>query len=173
MRNLQFWLVYLILLVAQTVICAAFNFSQLVSFWFLPMMILCTPIRFNTNSLLVLAFVSGVLVDLLSQGVLGLTAAALLPVALCRNLVVRLVFGSEVFSRGEDISLRRQGLLKMSIAVALVTALFLILFIAADGAGTRPFWFNAVRFLLSLVVDTFFSLLLVGIINPGEGQKWR
>ena len=173
MRNPQFWLYYILLVAAQIVIAASLNFSPLVTFWYLPMLVLCIPIRLGTSLTLIIAFVTGLAVDFLSQGILGLTAASLLPVAFTKNLIIRLVFGSELFSRGEDISVRRQGIPKMAIAIVMVTAIFLLVFIAADGAGTRPFLFNLGRFSLSLLAGSVFSLILVSIFDPGESSRWK
>ena len=173
MRQPGFWLIYLILLAAQIVLCDCMYLTQLVSLWFLPMMVLCTPVRYDTPVLLAIAFLTGLAVDLLSQGVIGLCTASLLPVALCRNLLIRLVFGNEVFLRGEDISIRRQGVPKMALAISLASALYLLVFIIADSAGTRPFWFNAGRFLLSLLAGTILSVFLAGTLKPDEGQRWK
>lgn len=173
MRNSKFWITYAVLVVAQILLCECLHLSQLLSLWFLPMMILCVPIRHSTPFLLVLAFVTGLAVDVLSHGVLGLTSAALLPVALLRNLTIRLVCGAEVFSRGEDISVRRQGVLKMGLSTMLLTAVFLVIYVVADGAGVRPGWFNFLRILLSLVLDTVVSMLLVNTLSPETGQRWK
>ena len=173
MRNTRFWLSFIILVVAQILLCECLHLSQLLNLWFLPMMILCIPIRYQTPLLLVVAFLVGFLVDLLSHGVLGLTSVALLPVALLRNATIRLVCGSEVFSRGEDISIRRQGVPKMTLAVLLLTALFLVVYVIADGAGTRPGWFNFLRIFLSLILDTVVSMLLVNLLSPENSQRWK
>jgi len=173
MRNTRFWITFIILVLAQVLLCECLHLSQLLSLWFLPMMILCVPIRYSTPFLLVLAFAVGFIADLLSNGVMGLTSMALLPVALLRNATISLVFGSEVFSRGEDISIRRQGGPKMTLAVMLLTALFLTVYVIADGAGTRPGWFNFLRIILSLVLDTAVSMMLVNLLSPESSQRWK
>ena len=173
MRKPGFWISWLLLLAAQIVLCDCFAVSQLLSLWFLPMMVLCIPVRFDTPRTLLVAFAAGMAVDFLSQGVPGLCTVALLPVALLRVPIIRLVFGEEVFSRGEDISFRRQGLAKMALGIVIATALFLLVYIWADGAFTRPFWFNAGRFLLSLLLDSAVALLLVSILSPDEGPRWK
>ena len=173
MRYPGFWISYVILLAAQIVLCDCFNLTQLLSLWFLPVMVLCIPIRCSTPAALVIAFLSGMAVDVLSQGVLGLCTVAILPVALTRNLIIRAVFGGEVFSRGEDISIRRQGIVKMTLATAIATALFLLIFIRADGGFTRPFWFNFGRFFISLAADTLLSVLLCATVLHEESSVWR
>ena len=173
MTERNFWLTFVILLAAQILLCECLHLSALISVWFLPMMILCIPIKHSTPFLLAIAFFSGLAVDLVTGGIAGLTAIALLPAALLRNPVVSLVFGSEIFSRGENLSIKRQGALKMALAIFILTALFLIILVFADSAGTRPFWFNFSRILLSLAIDTVVSVLLVNTFSPENLQRWK
>ena len=122
MRSSRFWLYYLLLAAVQILLCNSLHITQLLTLWFLPMMVLCIPIRYDTLAVLPIAFATGMAVDFLTQGVPGLCTVALLPVAFSRNLIIRIVFGGEVFSRGEDISIRRQGILKMTLAIMTATA---------------------------------------------------
>ena len=164
MRKSDFWFFYLLLLLVQLLVSNYLNFTPYLTLTILPVMILCISIRVGTAGCMLIAFASGLVVDLLSEGVLGLNALALVPVALLRNPVIRLVFGNEVFARGEDFSTSRSGFAKVSIALLLVQALFLLVYIWADGAGTRPLWFNAARFAASLGAGFVLSLLTVPVL---------
>lgn len=172
MRNWRGVISVLIVLVVQIVIWNYLNLTQFVLLTFLPVMILCLPVGMNTVAILLLAFSAGLAVDFFANGVLGLTSIALLPVAICRRLVITLVFGEEVFSRGENISLKRQGLFKMNLATVLVTALFLIIYIWVDGAGVRPFWFNLVRFVSSLLASSLFSIPVAALLTEEDTPRW-
>lgn len=158
-RN-HFFLSYLLLLILQMLLCNYLNLSPYVSLSILPVLILMLPIRFGTLFAMILAFVSGLAVDWLSEGVIGLNALALVPVALARKGIIYLVFGSEFFARKENISLRKHGFAKMSVAIVMAQSLFLLIYIWADGAATRPFSFNAGRFFVSLIAGWLLSLLL-------------
>jgi hypothetical protein len=129
-------------------------------------MVLCVPLRLPTFWTLLLAFVTGLAVDLLSEGLLGLNALALVPVAFVRKEVIRLIFGDELFARKEDFSLRKNGFGKVALAIFLVQALFLAIYIWADGAGTRSLSFNAIRFGISLVAGWIVSLLIINVLAP-------
>ena len=72
----------------------------------------------------------------------------------------------EVFARNEDFSIKKSGLGKVSIALIIAQALFLLVYILADGAGTRPFSFNLLRFVLSLAAGYGVSILLVDTLTP-------
>ena len=160
MKRQHYFLTYFLLLVLQILVCNYLHVSPYVMLSILPMMIMMLPMRFGTFFAMILAFVSGLAVDFLSEGVIGLNALALVPVALARKGIIYLIFGSEFFARKEDISIRKHGVAKMSVAIGMAQILFLLIYIWADGAATRPFYFNLIRFAVSLLAGVFLSLLL-------------
>jgi hypothetical protein len=166
MRKGGYYFIFLLLVAVQMLICNYLNLSPYLMLSILPVMILCVPLRLPTFWTLLLAFGTGCAVDLLSEGLLGLNALALVPVAFIRKEIIHLIFGGELFARKEDFSIRKNGFGKVALAVFLVQALFLVIYIWADGAGTRPFAFNALRFGISLVAGWGVSLLIVDILAP-------
>lgn len=165
MRNPGYAVIFLLLAIAQVLLWNFFNFSQYVMLVFLPVMILCLPVRRSTVYAMVLAFLTGFAIDFFASGMMGLTSLALVPVGLCRKGIIRLVCGEEVFSRGENISIKRQGLPKMTLCILMSTAIFLAVYIWADGAGTRPLWFNLVKFASSLLLGTIISLFIANLFE--------
>lgn len=166
MRKAEFYIVYVLLAIAQMLICNYFHVSPYVMLSILPVMVLCIPIRVGTVGAMGIAFVTGLVVDLLSEGLLGLNVLALVPVAFARNGILRLIFGAELFSHKEDFAIRKSGFGKVALAVFLAQALFLAVYIWADGAGTRPMMFNLIRFGASLAAGFLVSLLLVDVLAP-------
>lgn len=164
---------YLVLLAIQIVLGGLLNLSQYVVVVFLPVMILSLPITHGTPRLLLIAFFSGLAVDFFTNGVLGLTTCALLPVALARNSLIRLVFGTELLSRQEDISIHKQGPAKVLLAILLATTLFFLIYTPVDCAGTRPAGFVALRMLLSIALSTPVSYYAAGVLAPREADRWR
>jgi multidrug efflux pump subunit AcrB len=104
---------------------------------------------------------------------LGLTTCALLPVALARNRLIRLVFGTELMSRQEDISIHKQGGGKVFLTILLATTLFFAVFIPIDCAGTRSMSFMATRFLLSVALSSAVSYYVAGVLAPREADRWN
>ena len=164
---------YVLLFLAQAALWNYGNFSQYLLVVFLPAMILCLPVERGPVYSMVVAFVTGLLMDLLVTGQPGLTSLALVPVALLRRPVIRLVFGSELFARGEDLSFHRQGWQKFVLGVMLVTAVFLVVFLWADSAGTRPLWFNALKFGVSLVVGSALGVFVAYLMLEETGERWK
>ena len=166
MRKSGFYLVYLLLTVIQMLICNYFHLSAYLMLSILPVLVLCLPLRVGTTGAMAIAFATGVSVDLLAEGMLGINTLALVPVAYVRKEVIRLIFGDELFAREEDFSVRKNGFGKVALAIFLVQALFLAVYVWADSAGTRPFSFNAIRFGVSLLAGWAVSLLIIDILAP-------
>ena len=164
---------YMLLLLAQVALWNYCNFSQYLIVVFLPAMILCLPMEYGSVRLMVIAFVTGLAADFLVTGQLGVTSFALVPVALLRRPVVMLVFGSELLVRGEKLSFHRQSWTKILLAIALLTALFLLFWIWADSAGVMPLWFNAVRFAASLALGTAVSMPVASIMLEETEAQWK
>lgn len=149
------------------------NLSQYLMIAFLPAMILCIHIDKGDIYSMIVAFITGFIVDFFVGGMLGLTSLALVPVALARRGIIRLVFGQEVFSRVENISIRRQGIGKMALGITMATALFLLVYIWADGAGTRPLWVNILKLALSLLASVPASLFIAELLAAEDSRIWR
>ena len=173
MKDKFYILRYLLLLVAQAVIWNYCSFSQFLLIALLPAMILCLPVGMRPVTAMLVAFAGGLAADFLCGAPLGLASLASVPVALVRRGTIRLVFGSETLTRGEELSPVRQGWMKMTLATVMLTALFLVVYIAADSAGTRPFWIDAVKFAASLAVSTLISTYIAWILCSENSQKWK
>ena len=166
MRRPQFWLTYILLVIVQLLLTNYLRVSPYLMLTLLPALVLCISIRVGTMGCMLIAFVTGLTVDLLSEGMLGLNALALVPVAFCRSGIIRLVFGTEVFARGEDFSPERNGLGKVVLALLIAYIIFLGIYVWIDSAGMRSLTFNAIRFAVSLASSLLLSLLTLGILAP-------
>lgn len=164
----HFGLVYCLLAIAQIIIGNCFYLSSYVSLSILPVMILCIPLNISTPAAMVIAFATGLATDVLSEGLIGLNALAAVPVAFVRTQIIRIIFGEELIERQESFSFRKFGAIKISLAIIIAQAVFLAVYILADGAGTRPLWFNAARFAASLSAGYVLSMIVAGVITPDE-----
>ena len=164
----NFTIIYILLAVAQMVICNYFRISPYIYVTILPAMVLCIPLKTGTPAAMLAAFGTGISVDLLAEGVLGLNTLALVPVALIRFPVLKMLMGTEMQEKNYRLTMRSAGIWKMLMAAVICNALFLAVYVIADGAGARPFWFNAIRFGASLVCDSILALLVIHVLNPEE-----
>ena len=164
---------YIILLAIQIALGSFLNLSQYIVICFLPVMIMSLPITSSSCRLMLIAFITGFAVDFFTHGAMGLTVAALVPVAFARNALIRLVFGTELLSRKEDISIHKQGPGKILLSILLASVLYFIIFIPLDCAGTRTVGFMTARILLSVALSTAVSYFVAGVLAPLEADRWR
>ena len=149
MKSSRFFAIYLCYVLLQVLLCNYLNLTYYLTLSILPVLVLLIPVRYSTITAMLIAAASGFLVDFLGDGVLGLNMLALIPVGLVRNGLLNLVFGQEVFAHKEDVTIQKYGIIKFS----------------TDGAGTRPFWFNALRFAISLPAGTLLSLFIADTLT--------
>ena len=135
MKN-RFVLTYVLLVIAQMLLCNYFHFTPYIMLTILPIMVFCIPTRVSVFWTLIIAFVTGLAVDYFAEGIIGLNAAALLPVAILRRTLI-------------DI----------------ITAIFLLIYNIADCAGTRPFIFILAKVCLSLLASYILSLLAINLLS--------
>jgi len=167
MRNSgsSFGLLYILLVAIQLVIFNYINLSPLVTISLLPAIVFCIPLSRGTVSAMIIAFITGIATDFLGDGLLGLNAFALVPVAFMRKALVKSVLGKELVIRQDDFSIKKCGFSKIFSALFFVTITYLTIYILADGAGLRPLWFNLTRFALSTAASLVVGLIALHILT--------
>ena len=115
-----------------------------------------------------IAFISGLSVDWLSEGLIGINAAALVPVGLARKTLIRVILGEDMINRMDSFSIRKNGLGKILTLMIAAGIIFFSIYVILDGAGTRPFWFCASRFGASLAAGSALSILIADILSPDD-----
>ena len=167
MKN-NFIIKYILLVMAQILICNYFHLTSYVMLTILPGLVLCMPTRYTTMQAMLIAFVTGLATDFLADGVIGLNAVALVPVAYFRKSIYRLYFGEDLIVRERDFTIHKYGVWKVGAAVMTAQALFLLIYLWGDGAASRTFLFNLERFAFSLIAGTVLSVIIAGFIQPDE-----
>ncbi len=166
MISQKFWGTYILLAICQALICNYVNLTPIVTATLLPALIMCIPLNIGLPGAMLMAFLTGLFVDFTADTVLGLNALALVPVALCRDLIMRWILGSDAFERKDNLTFKTKGFAKIAGVTLVAQAIFLLIYIIADGAGTRPFLFNVARFVTSMIVSWLLSLMTVELMAP-------
>lgn len=168
MKNPTFGIAYILLAIVQMVICNYFQFSPYLVISILPAMVLCIPLTISTNLCMLTALITGLSVDWLAEGLIGINASALIPVAYARKTLIRVFLGEDLISRKDTFSFRKNGIGKILMALLISYALFFAVYIFLDGAGVRPFMFNLTRFVLSMLCSLIPGLLVTGSLTKEE-----
>ena len=156
---------YILMVIAQMILSNYFHFTPLAMLTILPAIVLLLPTKVDTFWAMVIAFATGLAVDLFAEGTLGINALSLVPVAFLRKTLIGTIFGVEPFEQKENLSIKKYGFARISFAIILVTALFLAIYILADSAGTRPLWFLGTKYGISLLASYLVSIILVNLLS--------
>ena len=165
MKTQNFGLLFFLMVLGQMTLCNFAGFSPYITLTMLPAMIICVPLTVSTPLCLLLAFATGLSVDWLSEGLIGLNAASLVPVALMRKPLIRFFLGEDLITRSDSFSFRKNGIGKISLVLIVSLLIFLGIYVFLDGAGTRPAWFNLTRLGLALLCNYVLALIVTNILT--------
>lgn len=168
MKNQFFGILYFLMVIGQMIICNYFQFTPYIVLSILPAMVLCMPLTVRTPLCMIIAFASGLAVDWLAEGLIGINAAALVPVALARKTIIRIFLGEDLIARNDSFTFKKNGIGKISVALIVALSIFFAIYTAIDGAGTRPTSFNMIRFAASVTCSYAISLIVTAVLTPDD-----
>lgn len=168
MKNQHFGILYFLMVIGQMVICNYFHFTPYIVLSMLPAMILCMPLTIKTSTCMIIAFASGLSVDWLAEGLIGINAASLVPVALARKTIIRIFLGEDLIARSDSFTFKKNGIGKISIALITALSIFFGIYVILDSAGTQPTSFNIIRFAASVAASFILSLLVTAVLTPDD-----
>ena len=168
MKNQFFGILYFLLVIGQMILCTYSQFTPYVVLSMLPAMILCMPLTVRTPLCMIIAFASGLAVDWLAEGLIGINAASLVPVALARKTIIRVFLGEDLIARNDSFTFKKNGFGKISIALFVALSIFFGIYVILDAAGTLPASFNLIRFSASVASSLILSLIVTSVLTPDD-----
>ena len=168
MRTQSFGLLYFLMILGQMILCNFADLGPYIMLTMLPAMVICIPLTVSTPLCMLIAFATGLSVDWLSEGIIGINAAALIPVALMRKPLIRFFLGEDLIIRSDSFSFKKNGLNKISLVMAVSLLLFLSVYVFLDGAGTKSTWFNILRISVSLLCNYVLALIVTNILTVDD-----
>ena len=105
----NFWILYALLVICQVALCNYAFLGPYIMLTMLPAMVMCIPLTVSTPLCMLIAFASGLAVDWLAEGLIGINAASLIPVAVCRTTFIRIFLGEDIINRKDSFSIRKNG----------------------------------------------------------------
>ena len=151
------WFVCLVLL--QEFLFNNIQFIHFLSPYIYIFLILILPFNIHPSYLMLVAFVLGLSVDIISAGIIGSHAAACTVIAYCRNIVTKITMHSgeyeNITSTAMQIELKRF----IFYAFALVFLHHFVLFFV-EIFSMQNFLFTLLRIVVSSIISTTFTVLL-------------
>ena len=155
---------FLVLMVLQLLIFNNIEFSGYVNPYIYVMFILVLPVAIPSWILLILAFLTGFVIDLFS-GTIGLHSFATVMAGFVRPWVLSLNVTAEASEPDMSPSSYRSGLRWFMIYVVTVVFIHHLALFFVEVFSIRNFFHTLLRVLLSTAVTTFF-IVLIDFIRP-------
>lgn len=165
MNNLKYVILGVFLLLIQLLISGYINIWPMLYIAVFPLLVITLPYTCNHIVSILVAFCFGLLIDILSDGVLGLNAASIVALAYFRPLLFRVAVSKTTLENTIEITQRTIGTTQFLLVTALSYALFFTIYIALDSWGYFSFIYTTARFLLNIIINTAVALLLWKSIN--------
>lgn len=164
----KYIIISILLILAQGVLDNYVNLSIYLNVTLFVFPLLMLPVRTGTVPAMLAAFIIGLVVDILGNGIPGLTAAALTAAALLRKTILGLIVPKDPSSKDGKGSMEDLGIRQFAVYSAVMCLIFLLAYILLDCAGFRPFWQCILRLCASLAVNTTLMTLLFAVSSDNR-----
>ena len=166
--QLKLILTAILLIVFQSVLDNYLNITIYLSIALLPFIILILPYKMSTITTMITAFVIGILGDILGNGILGMTAAAMVGASAFRKILLNSLVNKEILTKKEYPDIHSLRLTDFTLYSSIFLAIYLLIFIAIDNAGLAPFGLFSLRFIISLLANILIYMALYIITSERE-----
>ena len=160
MNRLADILFFLLVFLLQVILTDYLHLGPFVYLCLIPFLILNIPFSRRPQLVLVAAFGIGLSLDLVSDGVAGLNAAAAVAAAASRQLLYRTLVNSDRQDKTEVPYPAGIGMGKYLKYAVAVTAVYMAVYVLFDCVSFRPVGFMLLKFIASTVLSTGLGLLL-------------
>lgn len=168
MRDGRFIVSFILLMIIQLPLAKNCQIGPYIYISLLPALTLCLPTGMRTSGVMAVAFACGLVVDMLADGVIGLNAAAVVPVAALQKTLIRKLIDEEIVNRGYSFSFYNNGYGKIGLALLVCCVVYFAVYVFLDSAGTRPLGFNLGKACASIAVSFVFGMVACGVLHPRQ-----
>ncbi|MGM9774915.1 MAG: hypothetical protein ACI3Y2_06920 [Candidatus Egerieousia sp.] len=165
MNNGRYIVTGLIILILQLFACEFLNIWPPLYVAVLPLFIMLLPAAFNSYLLMLLAFGMGLVVDALSDGVLGLNATACTSVAFFKKTMLGTVMRYDTQTAINTIGSRVMGRAKFFVMMLMAYAIYFTIYVLLDGMGLGDILFILFRIILNVFVNALIACALESLFN--------
>lgn len=156
----------IIIIILLQIICEHYlYFGQYIIISLLPIIILSLPIRTNSSVAMLIAFVIGLVTDILSNSIIGITPASMVILATCRNAFVHSLRENENVNKNSAPTVEIMGdkMFLTYIIVSYIVYISAYNFIEIAEITNKTYFF--LRILISSVINIPIAFLISFIIR--------
>ncbi|MDD2242589.1 MAG: hypothetical protein PHW85_05535 [Bacteroidales bacterium] len=159
-RVVKYTIIGIATLIIQLLICEFVNIWPPLYIAVFPLFILMLPNDFKPVLLMIIAFVAGLLIDSLSDGLLGLNATSLTAIAFFKHTFIKGLARYESGSGAQDVNSKHFGFQKFLTFLLLSYTVFFICYTMLDDFGSGSMVFLVIRLLVNIVVNIIIAIIL-------------
>jgi hypothetical protein len=153
-------IIYAVVILIQIIIGNYVNLGPLVYICLIPLLIIYLPLDQKPYLSLVIAFGLGLIVDMLSDGVLGLNAGAATLVALVYRPLFYPVFQKNNYSKKYIPPIHESDIWHHMLYLLIILAIYFLFYIAFDGLAKTTLLISLVRYFLNIAVNLAVALIV-------------
>ena len=150
-----------LLIICQILLSEYVNIWPLLYIAIFPQFIILLPPAINKIVHLLIAFVLGMAIDIFADGVLGLNAAALVAMAYVRPSFLKITLSKANLDTTDNQPLlpRTVEIQKLAMLNGCMLAIFFLVYILLDSAGSFPLWYTILKIAVCTTVNCIISLI--------------
>lgn len=165
MNRLKYITSGIFLILIQLLLSGYVNIWPMLYIAVFPLLLITLPYHNYNFISMIIAFFVGLFIDVTSDGVLGLNAAAAVALSFFRAPLMRMAISKPTLENISEITQRTIGTTQFLLITALSYAVFFLVYIALDSWGYFSLLYTAIRFLSNVVVNTCIAFVLWKTIN--------
>lgn len=153
-------IIYAVVILLQVILNNYVNLGPMVYLCLIPLLIIYLPLDQKNYVSLIIAFGLGLIIDILSDGVLGLNAGAATLVALVYKPLFYPVFQKNNYSKKYIPPIRESDLWHHALYLLIILAIYFFFYIAFDGLAKTTLLVSAIRYLVNIAVNLVLALVI-------------
>ncbi len=153
-------IIYAVVILIQVIMNNYVNLGPMVYICLVPLLVIYLPLDQKNYLTLIIAFGLGLLIDILSDGVLGLNAGAATLVALVYKPLFYPIFQKNNYSKKYILPIRESGLWHHVLYLLIILAIYFMFYIAFDGLAKTTLLVSLIRYLVNILVNLAIALAI-------------
>ncbi len=153
-------IIYAVVILLQVILNNYVNLGPLIYLCLIPLLIIYLPLDQKNYITLIIAFGLGLIIDILSDGVLGLNAGAATLVALVYKPIFYPIFQKNNYSKKYIPPIRESGLWHHVLYLIIILAIYFFFYIAFDGLAKTTLLVSLIRYLVNIVVNLALAIII-------------
>ncbi|MCI1719839.1 MAG: rod shape-determining protein MreD [Bacteroidales bacterium] len=159
---LRYTVIGIAALIIQLLICEFVNIWPPLYIAVFPLFIMMLPADFKPGFLMLTAFIAGLLIDALSDGLLGLNATSLTAVAFFKRPLMKSIARYEAGggAGARDVNSKHLGFQKFFTFLLLSYSIFFVCYVILDDLGSGSATFLIIRLLINIIANLLIAIIL-------------